>query len=152
MRGLKPNQCVQKHLEFCLSNAWKKTISVKKRKLMYRKEAVIFLLSSTNNAHTHTQNVYLNEREIQWALQVAQHKILYRCGSISQGHILSSYKAIFNCHFCSQMLYHWTIPSLIVTFEPLLICHLWTFAVVEILIHFISDENIHYRAYRINFK
>lgn len=39
-------------------------------RLMYRKEAVMFLLSSTNNAHT---KMYLSEREIQWASQVAQH-------------------------------------------------------------------------------
>lgn len=49
--------------------------------------------------------MYLSEKEIQWALQIAQHKILYSCGNISQGHIaLSSYK-------CN---------NLIAIFEPLL--------------------------------
>lgn len=33
---------------------------------MYRMEAVMFLLSSTNNLHQ--KKMYLNEKEIQWGL------------------------------------------------------------------------------------
>lgn len=64
--GLNPTRVSKSTLSFISVMPGRKPyLSRKRRRLMYRKEDVMFLLSSTNNVH---QKNVSGEKEIQWAL------------------------------------------------------------------------------------
>lgn len=61
MSVLKPNLLVWKIFEFCLRNSWKKAVFIFLKgegRLMYRSDAVVFLLSSVYNFHG--ENMYVS--------------------------------------------------------------------------------------------